>query len=81
MGKRREDAGHEPEHPSDEEFAPVVRGADAEGKTRPEERGDAERSGTGVPGVRSDHPDSLPPDDAGKREAERADETRPNRRR
>jgi hypothetical protein len=32
-------------------------------------------SGTGVPGVRSDHPDTLPPDEEGVSEAERTDDT------
>ncbi|MQA85871.1 MAG: hypothetical protein GEV03_14920 [Streptosporangiales bacterium] len=81
MSRRHEDAEHEPENPRDEEFAPVLRGADAEGRTVPEERRDEERSGTGVPGAASDHPDTLPPDASGVREAERADESRPARRR
>ncbi|MFI0355419.1 hypothetical protein [Actinomadura sp. 9N407] len=32
-------------------------------------------SGTGVPGVRSNHPDTLPPDEEGVSEAERTDDT------
>lgn len=85
MSERREDtsggdAGHEPQRPRDERFAPVLRGDDAEGRTRPEHRDGGDRSGTGVPGTRCDHPDALPPDTAGVRQAERADETRPGRR-
>lgn len=41
----------------------------------PERADGPARSGTGVPGVRSDHPDTLPPDDEGVREAERTDDT------
>lgn len=80
MGNGRENLGHEPEDPHDEDFAPLLRGGDAEGRTGPEHRDDGERSGTGVPGTRPDHPDTLPPDTAGVRKAERADETRPGRR-
>ncbi|MFB4295811.1 hypothetical protein [Actinomadura sp. NTSP31] len=88
----REDAGHEPETTHDRGFAPVNQGSDARGRTvqgtpvpasvpgeEPAER-DARQedaiSGTGTPGVRSGHPDALPPDEAGVREAERTDDSR-----
>ncbi|MFB4319091.1 hypothetical protein [Actinomadura sp. 21ATH] len=41
----------------------------------PERDAGAPVSGTGVPGVRSDHPDTLPPDEEGVREAERTDDS------
>ncbi|MBW8482455.1 hypothetical protein [Actinomadura parmotrematis] len=67
------DSGHEPEQTDDEFFAPVNEGADARGRTEP--GGAAGRSGTGVPGVRGDAPDALPPDEAGVEEAERTDQS------
>ncbi|QKG20752.1 hypothetical protein [Actinomadura verrucosospora] len=78
----REDAGHEPETTHDRDFAPVNRGADARGRTvpgaqAPDEGADEdELSGTGTPGVRRGHPDALPPDEEGVREAERTDDSR-----
>lgn len=88
----REDSGHEPETTHDRDFAPVNQGSDARGRTVPgaaspasvpgEEPADRdalredEISGTGTPGVRHGHPDALPPDEAGVREAERTDDSR-----
>ncbi|MBO2462411.1 hypothetical protein [Actinomadura violacea] len=74
----REDSGHEPETTHDRDFAPVNRGADARGRTQPPAPvpDEDEVSGTGTPGVRHGHPDALPPDEAGVREAERTDDSR-----
>ncbi|HEX2314840.1 MAG TPA: hypothetical protein VHJ17_13950 [Thermomonospora sp.] len=68
----RDDPGHEPATTHDRDFAPVNRGSDARGRTEPEES-PRDASGTGVPGVHADSPDSLPPDEEGVREAERGD--------
>ncbi|MEU5991768.1 hypothetical protein ABZ806_22570 [Spirillospora sp. NPDC047418] len=68
-----EDLGHEPEETHDREFAPVTHRSDARGRTVPDGE---ETSGTGTPGVRYEHPDTLPPDEAGVREAERGDDSR-----
>jgi hypothetical protein len=73
------DLGHEPEETNDRRFAPVTRGADAEGRTVGEEgqaRQEDEVSGTGVPGVDTGQPDALPPDDEGVRRAEEQDDSR-----
>jgi len=70
------DPGDEPAEPNDEKFAPVLRGADARGRTTDEEH---PSTGTGVPGKRTRHPAALPPDTTGVREAERRDATRPQR--
>jgi hypothetical protein len=69
----REDLGHEPEETHDRDFAPVNERSDARGRTVP---GGGETSGTGTPGVRYEHPDTLPPDEAGVEEAERGDDSR-----
>jgi hypothetical protein len=83
-----EEPGDEPQETHDRAFAPVTRDADARGRTvsadgtpvPPEEEGmsrqEDEPSGTGVPGVDVGHPDALPPDDEGVREAEDRDATR-----
>lgn len=68
------DPGHEPEETHDERYAPVVRGADARGRTT--EEPEDEETGTGVPGERTTHPDALPPDSEGVAEAERHDASR-----
>jgi hypothetical protein len=70
---KREDLGHEPDETHDREFAPVNRRSDARGRTVPDGE---ETSGTGTPGVRYEHPDTLPPDEAGVEEAERGDDSR-----
>jgi hypothetical protein len=76
----REDLGHEPEQTHDKRFAPVTRDEDARGRTVPPDDEEAARrdevSGTGVPGVHADSPDSLPPDEEGVRAAERRDASR-----
>jgi hypothetical protein len=71
----REKVGHEPERPDDKHFAPVNEGEDARGRTAAE-AGENGRSGTGVPGVGKEHPDTLPPTEEGVREAERHDDSR-----
>ncbi|NKZ07249.1 hypothetical protein [Actinomadura latina] len=75
---KREDAGHEPEETHDREFAPVNERSDARGRTvrRPRPAGGEGTSGTGTPGVKHEHPDTLPPDEAGVEEAERGDDSR-----
>jgi hypothetical protein len=70
---KREDLGHEPEETHDREFAPVNERSDARGRTVPDGE---ETSGTGTPGVEYEHPDTLPPDEAGVEEAERGDDSR-----
>jgi hypothetical protein len=70
----RDDPGHEPEETHDRQFAPVNEGSDARGRTRGP--GGTGTGGTGTPGVRSGHPDALPPDEAGVEEAERGDDSR-----
>ncbi len=75
---KREDLGHEPEETHDREFAPVNERSDGRGRTvrqpppttdqstssaRPIERDGEETSGTGTPGVRYEHPDTLAPDE------------------
>ncbi|TDC18290.1 hypothetical protein [Actinomadura bangladeshensis] len=70
---KREDLGHEPEETHDREFTPVNRRSDARGRTVSDGE---ETSGTGTPGVRYEHPDTLPPDEAGVEEAERGDDSR-----
>jgi hypothetical protein len=76
----REDLGHEPEQTHDKRFAPVTRDEDARGRTVPRDEDRARRedevSGTGVPGVRRDDDDTLPPDEEGVRAAERGDASR-----
>jgi hypothetical protein len=76
----QEELGHEPDETHDRRFAPVTRGSDAEGHTTPldDEKRDrqGERSGTGVPGAEGDHPDELPPDEEGVRQAEQQDDSR-----
>ncbi len=73
-----DDLGHEPEETHDRKFAPVNKGSDERGRTVPsaENEGPVLRSGTGVPGVRNAHPDSLPADESGVRESEEQDATR-----
>lgn len=73
------DTGHEPAETHDEEFAPVVRDADARGRTVREEPPEEESTGTGVPGRRTTHPAALPPDSKGVEEAEQGDASRPRR--
>jgi len=71
--------GHEPEETHDRKFAPVNRDSDARGRTVESavpSGSPVPRSGTGVPGVRAPHPDSLPPDEEGVRESERQDASR-----
>lgn len=68
-----EDLGHEPDETHDREFAPVNRGGNARGRTLPDGH---DTSGTGTPGVRREHPDTLPPDEEGVEEAERHDDSR-----
>ncbi|MFA1538880.1 hypothetical protein [Actinomadura monticuli] len=70
---KHEDPGHEPGETHDREFAPVNEGSDARGRTVPDGR---TTSGTGTPGVKREHPDTLPPDEAGVEEAERGDDSR-----
>lgn len=86
----REDLGHAPETTHDRDFAPINQGSDARGRTdpaasvplhvpgeTPEDRSpDVPRSGTGVPHITKLHPDTLPPDEEGVREAESHDDTR-----
>ncbi|SNS80179.1 hypothetical protein SAMN05443665_1009149 [Actinomadura meyerae] len=75
----RDDSGHEPHETHDRDFAPVNRRSDARGRTAPPstpEPGGEETGGTGAPGVRYGHPDTLPPDEAGVEEAERHDDSR-----
>ncbi|MEW2352241.1 hypothetical protein [Spirillospora sp. NPDC029432] len=60
-------------HRHTEEDAEGAGGTEGAGST--ESSGGVPVSGTGVPGVRSGHPDSLPPDEEGVREAERTDDT------
>jgi hypothetical protein len=88
----REDSGHEPETTHDRDFAPVNQGSDARGRTVPgapapasvpgedpaerDARSGEEISGTGTPGVGRGHPDALPADEEGVREAERGDDSR-----
>ncbi|GAA2277199.1 hypothetical protein AB0C84_32665 [Actinomadura sp. NPDC048955] len=69
----REETGHEPEETDDRRFAPVNERSDARGRTVP---GGERTSGTGTPGVRHEHPDTLPPDEEGVEEAEAHDDTR-----
>ncbi|MEU8797530.1 hypothetical protein [Spirillospora sp. NPDC048819] len=69
----REDLGHEPKETHDRDFAPINRRANARGGTVPDGE---ETSGTGTPGVRIEHPDTLPSDDEGVEEAERHDDSR-----
>ncbi|MQY07842.1 hypothetical protein [Actinomadura macrotermitis] len=74
-----DDLGHAPEHPDDEFFAPVTQGGDATGGTTSayeDEKDTEDLSGTGVPGVRTDRADTLPPDPEGVAEAERTDDSR-----
>ncbi|XRQ13586.1 hypothetical protein ACN3XK_22680 [Actinomadura welshii] len=77
---KREDLGHEPEETHDRGFAPVNERSDARGRTTGRPGGtprDGEgTSGTGTPGVRREHPDTLPPDEEGVEEAERHDDSR-----
>lgn len=49
------------------------RRSDARGRTVPDGE---ETSGTGTPGVETEHPDTLPPDEEGVRKAERHDDSR-----
>ena len=82
----REDPGHEPEQTHDKRFAPVTRDEDARGRTVvPRDEAAARRrdevSGTGVPGVRAEAADTLPPDEEGVRAAERGDASRRHPRR
>ncbi|TDC71265.1 hypothetical protein E1200_02600 [Actinomadura sp. GC306] len=70
---KREDLGHEPEETHDREFGPINERSDARGRTVPDGE---ETSGTGTPGVRYEHPDTLPPDEEGVEEAERHDDSR-----
>lgn len=70
---RNDDPGHEPRETHDREFAPVNDRSDARGRTVPDGE---ETSGTGTPGVRYDHPDTLPPDEEGVEEAEQHDASR-----
>jgi hypothetical protein len=73
-----EDLGHEPGETHDRDFAPVNERSDARGRTvrRPPPADEEETSGTGTPGVRYEHPDTLPPDERGVEEAERGDDSR-----
>ena len=66
--------GHEPDETHDEAYAPVVRDADARGRTT--EEPPEEKTGTGVPGRRTTHPDAIPPDTEGVADAERHDASR-----
>jgi hypothetical protein len=68
--------GHEPDETHDRDFAPVNRDSDARGRTVPGGRATGRTSGTGVPGVTREHPDTLPPDEEGVEEAERHDDSR-----
>lgn len=70
---KREDLGHEPEETHDRDFAPVNQGSDARGRT---DQPASAPGGTGRPGVRTEHPDTLPPDEKGVEEAERHDDSR-----
>ncbi|NDU73462.1 hypothetical protein GWI34_12560 [Actinomadura sp. DSM 109109] len=69
----RDEPGHEPEETDDRRFAPVNERSDARGRTVPDGE---ETSGTGTPGVRYEHPDTLPPDEEGVEEAEANDDSR-----
>lgn len=69
----REETGHEPEKTDDRRFAPVNERSDARGRTVPDGE---ETSGTGTPGVKDEHPDTLPPNEEGVEEAEAHDDTR-----
>ncbi|WP_067481968.1 hypothetical protein [Actinomadura hibisca] len=71
----RDDLGHEPKDPHDEEFAPVTRDSDARGRTVPGKINEPGVSGTGVPGVDTDKSDSLPPTEEGVEKAEREDDS------
>ncbi|MFB4308990.1 hypothetical protein [Actinomadura sp. GTD37] len=75
MEREDRDTGHAPKETHDREFAPVNERSDARGRTVPA-AGREETSGTGTPGVRYEHPDTLPPDEAGVEEAERGDDSR-----
>lgn len=59
----------------DEEFAPVLRDEDRELASDEARAEGRPVSGTGVPGVPVDHPDTVPATPEGVREAERADDT------
>ncbi|MFC4911779.1 hypothetical protein [Actinomadura gamaensis] len=74
-GHMSDDPGHEPEHVDDKRFAPVTRDEDARGRT-PDARPGEETGGTGMPGVKRRHPDTLPPTEEGVEHAERTDHSR-----